>query len=405
MEPGITLLSVRRNVPRRKEFNETYGLLLALDADGEVVWYYRTDARISDVERLRNGNLVYLTHDHRAEEIDMLGNVVASWYAARRPHGPADGVPVDTLTMHHEIDELPSGNLLVLGTELREIDDYYSSNTDPDAPRKRQAVMGDEIVEFRRDGEVVWRWNAYDHLDPFFIGHLTISNYWPLRGFPDALDWTHANGLFYDERDDSILLNLRKQSAVLKLDRPSGEIRWILSEPTGWSETLQARLLEPDGEVGWPWYQHAPSLTPAGTLLLFNNGIWKGRPFEPMAPPSQSHTRAVEYAIDPNRGTVREVWASEDPGLEAVVTWAMGDADWLPLTGNVLVYYGNCTVPDDEITTQRAVIARSWTLVREFTHAEPPEVVYEVIVRDEVDEDGIVPWMIFGGARLPSLMP
>jgi arylsulfate sulfotransferase len=252
---------------------------------------------------------------------------------------------------------------------------------------------------------VVWRWNAYDHLDPFFIGHQTLSNYWPLRGFPNALDWTHANGLYYDQRDDSILLNLRKQSAVLSLDRSSGAIRWILSEPTGWSETLRQLLLEPEGDIGWPWYQHAPSLTPAGTLLLFDNGIWRGRPFTAPAPPSKSHTRAVEYQIDPERGTVREIWASEEPGPDAIVTWAMGDADWLPKTGNVLVYYGNCTEPDDTITSFQAVVERSWTRVREYTHTKPPRLIFEVILRDEVKEDGVIAWMIFGGHRFPSLMP
>lgn len=58
--------------------------------------------------------------------------------------------------MHHEIDELSNGNLIVMGTEIREYDDCYTSETDPAAPRKGERVMGDVIVEFTRSGEVVW---------------------------------------------------------------------------------------------------------------------------------------------------------------------------------------------------------------------------------------------------------
>lgn len=425
MEPGITILSVRRTRARQARaapggaapggpppggavpagrrqisaaFGQNYGLLLGLNEEGDVVWYYRGDARISDFEVLRNGNIVYLTHDSRAVEIDVLGDVVAEWYASKRPQGPAEVVPVDTLTFHHEIEELPSGNLLVLGSEVREIDNYYSSDTDPDAPRKKQKVMGDEIVEFARDGAVVWRWRAFEHLDPFFIGHQTTNNYWVIRGFPDTLDWTHANGMFYDERDDSILLNVRKLSAVVKLDHTTGEIRWILSEPTGWPEEFGQQLLKPEGAMDWPWYQHAPKLTPAGTVLVFNNAIWRGRPFKPAVPIAESYSRAAEYAIDPETGTVRHVWSSEGPGPGSVTTFAMGDADWLPATGNVLICYGGSSLRSD---TGKGPL-KPWPRVREVTHTDPAEVVYEVVLADDSPGQPAA-WLLFGSERVARL--
>ncbi len=45
-------------------------MLMALDAVGDVVWHYRTDSRISDFEKLDNGNLAFLTVDNRLLEID-----------------------------------------------------------------------------------------------------------------------------------------------------------------------------------------------------------------------------------------------------------------------------------------------------------------------------------------------
>ena len=192
MEPGYTLCSLRRNLPSRRpgggaRAGAAFGLLAAFDSSGEIVWSYYADARISDVEPLANGNILYLTTDFRAVEIDLLGNAVAQWYAANRPQGESAGIGIPTLTMHHEIDELPSGNLLVMGTEIRQFEDWYTSETDPGAPRDRQNVMGDVIIEFTRSGEVVWEWKALDHLDPYRIGYETFTQYWVRRGFPGAL--------------------------------------------------------------------------------------------------------------------------------------------------------------------------------------------------------------------------
>jgi hypothetical protein len=94
MEPGWTLLSVRRNrrggggggggaaagprgggAPRTEPvFATGYGLVLALDEKGKVVWYYRGPNRVADVHRLRNGNVAFITNDNRLVEVDLLGN-------------------------------------------------------------------------------------------------------------------------------------------------------------------------------------------------------------------------------------------------------------------------------------------------------------------------------------------
>ncbi|MBW1863218.1 MAG: aryl-sulfate sulfotransferase, partial [Deltaproteobacteria bacterium] len=180
MEPGITLFTVRRNTVGRefldskaqKEFNTCWSLIVALDAEGEIIWYYQAGMRIAGFDYLQNGHLFYLTTDFRGVEIDMLGNKVGEWYAGRRPQGPAeDAVPVDVQTIHHQPHELPWGNFLVMTADSREIDGFYTSVTDPEAPRKKTKVMGDDIVEFSRDGSIVWNWNSFDHLDTNRIGY------------------------------------------------------------------------------------------------------------------------------------------------------------------------------------------------------------------------------------------
>ena len=410
MEPGVTLFNPRRRKVGRgqdvADFNAAFGMLAALDSAGEVVWYYKVDSRISDFEKSSNGNLIFVTADFRLIEIDWLGNTLNQWYAAGRPQGATDGIAVDTLTFHHEIDEMPNGNILVLSAESREIDNYYTSEYDENAPRKRQKVMGDVIVEFERDtGTVVWEWNAFDHMDPFRIGYETFSNYWVRRGFAETVDWSHANNLLYDERDDSIVVNFRYQAAAIKIDRQSKEIVWIFGEPSGWGD-LSDKVLKAEGDLQWPYHQHSPQPTPNGTLMIFDNGNYQARPFRKPSAVTDTYTRAVEYAIDGEAMKARQLWQSEAMGPDRVISIAMGDVDWLPATENVLVAYGALLHPDSlgkvawESSSRQQF--KQWTRLREYKRVDSPEVVYEIVMKGDLPDTG---WTLFGAERIDRVGP
>ncbi len=413
MEPGITLLSVRRNKalinenPEIKAFNQNFGMLLAIDENGETIWYYRQDSRISDFEVLENGNIIYLTLDYRAIEIDWLGNIVNTWWATGRPKGEIPGIPINTKSLHHDIYDLPNGNLAVLGTEQRTIENYYTSETDPNAPRKTQQVIGDKIIEFQRDGKVIWEWNTFDHLDPFHIGYETFGGYWERRGFPNTLDWTHANNLVYDEKDDSWLISLRYQSAIVKVDRSTGEFEWILGEPSGWNEELQDKMFTLEGDGRWFYFQHSPTPTPNGNFLVYDNGNYGAHPFEPPIPLQETYSRVVEYELDESNMTAKQVWTSEIPGEEKVFTFAVGAVDWLKQTNNVLVSYGYLVHKENMPKTNWDNVLRVnpfWTRVRELKHTQPAEIVWELVMDHGPDEDAIA-WLIFSSDRvqLPAL--
>lgn len=161
MEPGVTAIRPRRRRAGRgrdvAEFNAGFGMIVALDHVGEVVWQCRGDARIGDFEKLHNGNLIFVTADYRLIEIDWLGQSVNQWYEAGPPEGPTEGVAMDTQTFHREIDQMPSGNILLLSREWMGIDNYYTDGYDQHAPRKRQEVMGDVILGFEHaTGEIAW---------------------------------------------------------------------------------------------------------------------------------------------------------------------------------------------------------------------------------------------------------
>ena len=211
---------------------------------------------------------------------------------------------------------------------------------------------GDTVVQFTAAGETVWSWNTFDVLDPFRVGYDTFWSYWWVRGFDQYMDWTHANGLSYDAADDSILVSLRNQNAILKVDRETKDIKWILGRHDDWPENLQDRLLTPVGDLLWPGYQHNPRMTHAGTVILFDNRAHGGAmPFEPRLPLPENFSRGVEYEVDEENMTVRQVWTSGDgPGEDACFANAMSDAWRLPATDNYLVIFAFCLPRLENIT-------------------------------------------------------
>ena len=207
--------------------------------------------------------------------------------------------------MHHEVLELDNGNFMMLTHTFRDV-------TYPDDGELY--VVGDAIVEFTAEGEVVWTWDTFDHLDP----QRRRTGFYPgLFAHPDTgelgHDWTHGNGIEVDAETNTLLFSMRHQDWIVKIDRETGEILWRLGEEGDFT-------LEGGGR--WFYHQHSPQWQPDGTLLLYDNGV-----DNPNLPPEEVRSRAVAYAIDEENMTVTEVWEDD---AEPFVSVFAGDADLLP---------------------------------------------------------------------------
>ncbi|HEY3131906.1 MAG TPA: aryl-sulfate sulfotransferase [Acidobacteriota bacterium] len=401
MEPGITLFNVARYG------SPSYGLLAAVDERGEVVWYFQADYGISNVIQLRNGNLLYL-HLAGATEIDWLGNIIQQWSpTARGGSGRGDSTLVNADTFHHDLCELPNGNFLALSTELRRLTDYPSSESDPLAPAQSANVVGDVVIEFTRDGRIANQWSLFDLLDPYRIGYGSLDGFWSsLYGAPadGTRDWTHGNAVFQDSSEDSILLSLRHQDALVMFSRQTRALQWILGTPGGWNPPWSQYLLEPAGDLQWPYHQHASVVTPEGTILLFDNGNFRARPFEAPLSTVQSYSRVVEYRVDAARRTVSQLWSYGGPGEDSFYTPFGGSVYRLPHTGNVLVTDGARITDDAGKPTENSPGSRRWARIIELTHTMPAEKVFELIVGDD-SQASRLGWSVYRSRRLPSLYP
>ena len=96
----------------------------------------------------------------------MDGRVVRTGYAGGRPQEPPDGgIAVAMRTLHHLPHELPNGNFLALSGFGRFARDWRASYVVPETVQADRRIVGDEVVEFSPDAEIVWRWNRFDHRD------------------------------------------------------------------------------------------------------------------------------------------------------------------------------------------------------------------------------------------------
>lgn len=378
MEPGVVLFAPNRWTTATS-FDPAYGLILVVDADGEVVWWYRSDdGAVDDLRQLENGNLLYNRGGLQIVEMTLTGAIVGHWQATGilpLVVEGATGVPVDTF--HHEVFPFDDDTLVAVSTELRTFDDYPSSEDDPTAPRERAGVVGDVIATFHRDGTLVDRINLLDVLDPYRIGYDSLHRFWDVayRNEPNGTrDWSHTNALIHDPSDDTFILSVRHQDAVIKLRRDTHEVVWIIGPDGDWG-ALADRVLTPVGDTVVPYHAHAPTLSADGTLFLYDNGNWRARPFGARLPAADNRSRAVELRVDEVAGTYEEVWAFDVP----IYTPFLGDADPLPQTGNVLVTGGGVVALDGQPHYDEGE-GHKRGRIYEVTGAATPEVVFELEV-------------------------
>jgi arylsulfate sulfotransferase len=393
MEPGYTLFDV---IPEGG--NSEFGALIVIvDESGEVVWY-QIGTRYTNVRQTGDGNLIFL-QGAKYIEMDMLGNSVREWKSMGKSSKKIKEIAVATRSFHHEAFPMDNGNFLVLSIEAKPFDNYPTNAWKPKSPTESIMVAGDLIVEFRPDGTIVNEWSLLDLLDPYRVGYDSLGKYWDSFFGVNTRDWAHTNSVIHSPKDDSIIVSIRHQDAVVKFSRKSGELIWILGPHDNWDNNKFGKyLLQPvnDQKFFFPYHQHSPMILPNGNILLYDNGNYRASPFKKIVPLAKNFSRAVEYKIDEENMTVELVWEYGQFTDEPVFSGALGDANYLPKTGNVLVTHGN-------IYEKKSGKKLSAQIV-EVTHTTPSNEVFNMVIFDNTpeQENG---WRVYRSERITTLYP
>jgi hypothetical protein len=244
----------------------------ATDLAGNVIWTYTYRGSGSDVVQpirmLPNGHFlvqiayassIALLGAHPApgsidelREVDLAGNTIRSITQAQLAMALGEqGYTFFLGSLHHDVLPLPNGHLVLLATVSRPFQDLsgYPGATD---------VLGDVLIDVDQNLKPDWVWNSFDHLDVNRHPYL----------FPD---WTHANAVLYSADDHNLLLSLRHQNWLIKIDfadgQGSGDVLWRLGEGGDF------KLLGGTDPTDWFYAQHGPSYFSSNTTGVFEIGL------------------------------------------------------------------------------------------------------------------------------------
>jgi arylsulfate sulfotransferase len=358
---GVEMLNLFEGAP-------TQLTSVVTDLEGNVIWYYAIQPlEPFPMKLLPNGHMLVVFSGVSIQEIDLAGNVIFQITQDQLQKGLlAAGLPIQANTVpnaNHDIFKLDNGHLIFIVS----FNQVFDGNT---------MVTGNAVVDWDPvSGAPAWMWSTFDHLS---LTHAPFG----------TADWTHANAVIYSPDDGNLILSMRNQNWIVKINYQDGagdgKILWRFG-PEG-DFTL------PSGQapIEWNYGQHYPVLLGPNTsgiypLMFFNNGNNRlvdsandvcGTPGFTACYSSVPTFQLNEYT------NTAEV--TEETNLAPAFSFCCGDAERL---GNGNLEY--------DIAASGAVVNVS--TIQEVTRGQsPPQLVWQMSITGQ---------LAYRGFRMPSLYP
>lgn len=232
------------------------------DLEGNILWSYNPGitSTLNPIKLLPNGHIMLNFSGGASDgsnsilqEVDLSGKLIWQMTAADLNTALAaatcTGCNITVIGTHHDFVMLPSGHLIVLASTQQVI----SGTT----------LTGDVLIDLDQNHKPVWLWNEFAHLD---------TSRHPMN----VADWTHSNAVIYSPDDGNLIVSIRHQNWLVKVDynngAGAGDILWKLGYQGDF--TLAGGGTDP---TDWFYAQHGPSFATANTtgqfsLMVFDNG-------------------------------------------------------------------------------------------------------------------------------------
>lgn len=197
------------------------------------------------------------------------------------PDGGDEQSTIEVTGAHTDFIELPDGTIATLGWTARTFD----------AGSRR--LLGDTIIEVSPDGSTRTVWDVFDHFDPSLA---TVYAESPVSDGASPLleEWSHINSIHYDEASDDYLLTSTFNHAVIRVDRATGDVVWVLADD---DEQSDWRIDSPQREIQLP---HSAQLLSDDRVLVFSRG--------PIGEVGTPCAWVSELSVDPTTGDSEVLW-------------------------------------------------------------------------------------------------
>lgn len=357
------------------------------DRDGNVIWYYSCGAQAFPFpfKLLPNGNIVVVISPGLAapddlREIDLAGNTIQDLeIPTLQQKMQAEGYDFVPTSFHHDVLPLANGHILAIVNSTKNFTNL------PGYPGTIN-VLGDGIVDLDQNFNPVWAWNGFDWLD--------INRH--LEGLPD---WTHSNALLYSPSDGDLLLSIRHQSWLIKIDynngTGAGDILWRLGYQGDFALTVDG--IPSDDPSEWFSFQHDPSLLsqngPQDNLAIWDNGdnrVLNAETGEVCEDPQSGYTLPSCYS----RATLFQV---DESAMVANLSWADKVSYYSTFGGNIN-QFSNGNVEFDSNGMALPPSPQVASIIEEVTDTSSPQIVWQM----EISPTGAT---AYRGYRVPSLYP
>ena len=185
----------------------------------------------------------------------------------------------------HDIQHLPDGQTVVAALTERTVN----------VGGKPTDYVGNMVVVLDQNFQVTWAWDAFDYLDVKrgpTLGEIVLPGVvGPASAVPrlPAVDWLHLNAVSLSPTDGDLVLSLRHQDWVIKIDYRNGagdgHVIWRL----GAGGDFAVNSADPS-----PWFshQHNAHFIDDHTLILFDNGNLR------QAGDPSAHSRGQVWSLD-----------------------------------------------------------------------------------------------------------
>ena len=242
----------------------------------------------------------------------------------------------DTYQLHHDIEPLPNGNILVLAWERKTANEAYEIGRQTiDNPLNEmwsEAILELELVG-SDDVNIVWEWHLWDHLiqnvDPDLPNYSVVSdhpelqdiNYGNVGSISDPLgpngDWKHLNSIDYNEELDQIIISSRHHDEIYIIDHSTtteeasgdsggnsgmgGNYLYRWGNPQTYERGNESNhLLSVQHGVNWV----QKGFPGSGNIIIYNNEHWMGTSgvYEIIPPINDNGTYGItdDEAFGPN---------------------------------------------------------------------------------------------------------
>lgn len=286
-----------------------------------------------------------------------------------------------TSMQHHDFKVLPNGHILLLAWGSVPQTDAIAAGRNP-ARLTSKGIWPDHIVELDAQKNVVWKWDAWDHIIQDF--DQTKDNYGVVADHPELIDinhfkiypveqpsryadWMHSNSIDYNDSLDQILISVHNFDEIWVIDHSTttaeakghtggkygkgGDLLYRYGNPQTYQRN-GAQVFSRQHDAKWIPYGEPHG----GKIMVFNNNGKNGTEstVEIIEPPTTAPGVYTTPVAPASYGPTASSWMFATGKKSDILS----GASFLP-NGNLLFCWGNVGVGEAqfrEVTEDGTVV-------------------------------------------------